>query len=112
MSGTPSPARCVNPEAVFLNRNFHFWRPDQDLYTLNSSPHRPDFFVHLLPAPDPVGSGSVDAGTDWSRSAKDTSATARVMLDRLLAKQPNDRYQSFQDVRRDLKQIGDSTSAV
>ena len=37
--------------------------------------------------------------------AKDSSETARVTLDRLLAKEPQQRYQSFQDVRTDLGQL-------
>ena len=37
--------------------------------------------------------------------AKDTSETARVTRDRLLAKEPQHRYQSFRDVRSDLGQL-------
>ena len=44
--------------------------------------------------------------------AKGAPETARAMLDRLLAKQPNDRYQSFQDVRRDLGQLNDDSARV
>ena len=44
--------------------------------------------------------------------AKDTSETARVTLDRLLAKEPSDRYQSFLDVRTDLHQLQPGSGAV
>ena len=44
--------------------------------------------------------------------AKDTSETARVTLDRLLAKEPSDRYQSFLDVRTDLRQLQPGSAAV
>ena len=44
--------------------------------------------------------------------AKDTSETVRVALDRLLAKEPNDRYQSFLDVRTDLRQLQQGAGAV
>ena len=44
--------------------------------------------------------------------AKDTSETVRVALDRLLAKEPNDRYQSFLDVRTDLRQLQQGAGAI
>ena len=44
--------------------------------------------------------------------AKGASETARVTLDRLLTKQPNDRYQSFQEVRRDLRQLKDDSTGT
>ena len=48
----------------------------------------------LREAPAPIG-----------QYAKDTSATARVALDRLLAKDPHLRYQSFGEVRTDFAQV-------
>ena len=40
-----------------------------------------------------------------SQHAKDTSETTRITLDRLLAKEPSQRYQSFHDVRTALRQL-------
>ena len=40
-----------------------------------------------------------------SQYAKDAPSTARVTLDRLLAKEPGERYQTFSDVRIDLGQV-------
>ena len=40
-----------------------------------------------------------------SQYAKDAPETARVTLDRLLAKEPQHRYQSFGEVRTDLRQL-------
>ncbi len=42
--------------------------------------------------------------------AKETSETTRVTLDRLLAKEPAQRYQSFEEVRIDLAQVLKETS--
>ena len=41
---------------------------------------------------------------------KDVPETARVTLDRLLVKEPDDRYQSFRDVRTDLRQLQQDAS--
>ena len=47
-----------------------------------------------------------------SQYAKDTPETARVTLDRLLAKEPQQRYQSFRDVRTDLGQLLEDASGL
>ena len=46
-----------------------------------------------------------DTPAPVSQYAKDAPASSRVTLDRLLAKEPQHRYQSFQDVRVDLRQL-------
>ena len=50
-------------------------------------------------APPPIG-----------QYARDVSDSAGVALDRLLAKEPHRRYQSFEDVRVDLRQLTQETS--
>ena len=47
-----------------------------------------------------------------SQYAKDAPETARVTLDRLLAKEPQHRYQSFQEVRTDLGQLLEDASGM
>ena len=47
-----------------------------------------------------------------SQYAKDAPETARVTLDRLLAKEPQHRYQSFRDVREDLRQLLQDASGL
>ena len=47
-----------------------------------------------------------------SQYAKDAPESARVTLDRLLAKEPQDRYQSFEDVRADLGQLLQDASGL
>ena len=47
-----------------------------------------------------------------ARYVKDVPETARVTLDRLLVKEPDDRYQSFRDVRTDLGQLREDASRV
>ena len=47
-----------------------------------------------------------------SQYAKDAPETARVTLDRLLAKEPQHRYQSFEDVRADLGQLLQDASGL
>ena len=46
-----------------------------------------------------------DTPAPVSQYAKDAPDTARVTLDRLLAKEPQHRYQSFRDVRADLRHL-------
>ena len=44
--------------------------------------------------------------------AKQTSTSTQVTMDRLLAKDPGERYQSFADVRADLHRLLDETSSL
>ena len=44
--------------------------------------------------------------------AKDAPETARATLDRLLTKEPSNRYQSFQDVRSALDELGSSSASA
>ena len=46
-----------------------------------------------------------DTPAPVSQYAKDAPEAARVTLDRLLAKEPGHRYQSFGEVRTDLSQL-------
>ena len=53
-----------------------------------------------------------DTPAPVSQYAKDAPETARVTLDRLLAKEPPQRYQSFGEVRTDLRQVLQETSGL
>ena len=44
--------------------------------------------------------------------AKDAPETARATLDRLLTKEPSERYQSFQDVRSALDELGSASGSA
>ena len=53
-----------------------------------------------------------DTPAPVSQYAKDAPETARVTLDRLLAKEPPQRYQSFGEVRTDLRQVLQEASGL